>query len=101
MLIAVVVLSTVVVALVALLTAFYRRVGRADWAQSDMRLSAVAFIAAIGPFFGLRVKQSQPERPAVLEPKGDGEPVGPVGDLEERIAADDALQSPIPVRRRR
>jgi hypothetical protein len=99
--IAIIVLSAVVVALIAIITAFYRRVGRGDWAQSDVRLSAIAFIAAIGPFFGLRIKQSQPERPAVLEPKRDDEPVGPVGDLGEQMAADDQLQSPIPVRKRR
>jgi hypothetical protein len=98
--IAIVVLSAVVVALIGIITAFYRRVGRDDWSQSDMRMSAIAFIAAIGPFFGLRVKHSQPERPAVLEPKRDEQQVGPVGDLEKRIAADDELQSPIPVRKR-
>lgn len=98
--IAIIVLSAVVLALVTVIALFYRRVGRADWAQSDVRLSAIAFIAAIGPFFGLRIKQAPPERPAVLEPKGDDAQSGPVSDLDKRIAKDDELQSPIPVRKR-
>ena len=100
MLVAIIVMAAVVVLLIVLIAAFYRRTGRDDWGQSDLRLSALGFIAAIGPFFGIRVKQSQPERPAVLEPKADDAPTGPVSDLDERIAADDALQSPVPVRKR-
>lgn len=97
----IIVLSTVVLFLVGVIALFYRRVGRADWAQSDLRMSAIAFIAAVGPFFGLRIKQAPPERPAVLEPKADDPQSGPVDDLEQRIAKDDELQSPIPVRKRR
>ncbi len=101
MTVVVVVLGAVVVALVTVIVRLYRRVGDPEWGKSDLRMSAIAFLAAVGPFFGIRVREQKPEVPTISTPKNEGDDPGPVSDLGERIEADDDIQGPIPVRRGR
>ena len=74
--VAVAVLLGIVAGLAGALVLVYRRTARPGWETSELRLGALAFIAAVGPFFGVHIRPPKPEPPAVTTPRHDDDPEG-------------------------
>ena len=97
------ILGAALIALLVLLTIFYRYSRTDAFRRGDLRKASFEFLLIIGPFFGVHPKRPQPEPTTVSTPKGDTEDpnadrfrIGPTSDSEGRQAADDPAHLPPP-----
>ncbi len=60
-------------ALLAILGAFYRYSRTDAFRTGDLRRASLGFLMIIGPFFGVHPKRPEPEPATISTPKDDGE----------------------------
>jgi len=78
-----IVLTALLVLMVAGFIAFYRYSRTPEWGDSEFRKSVLRMLVLIGPMFGMRYEEPHHERPAVLTPGPEEEPLPRVSDDQE------------------